>query len=59
MLPFLKLEVERLLAAGYGDLGWREVCSEAWGVPNPKTHIVLVATNKQCGVVDGCLFSTV
>jgi site-specific DNA-cytosine methylase len=59
MQPFLKMEADTLLAAGYQDMGWREVSSEAFGVPNPKRHVILVATAKQCGLVDSCLFSTV
>lgn len=59
MQPFLKIEADTLLGAGYQDLGWREVSSEAFGEPNPKRHVVLVATARQCGVVDSCLFSTV
>jgi hypothetical protein len=59
MQPFLKLEADALLAAGYQDLGWREVSSEGFGVPNPKCHIFLVATAKQCGLVDSMLFSSV
>jgi hypothetical protein len=57
--PFLKMEADALLAIGYVDLGWREICSEAFGVPNPKTHVILMATSRQCGLVDSCLFSTV
>jgi site-specific DNA-cytosine methylase len=59
MVPFIKLEADALLTAGYQDLGWREVSSEALGVPNSKTHVILVATAKELGVVDACLFSTV
>lgn len=59
MQPFLKMEADALLAAGYRDLGWREVSSEAFGVPNPKRHVILVATAKQQGLVDSLLFSTV
>jgi hypothetical protein len=59
MVPFLKVEADTLLAAGYLDLGWREISSEGFGVPNPKHHIIVVATAKQCGLVDCCLFSTV
>jgi hypothetical protein len=35
------------------------VSSEAFGVPNPKRHVILVATAKQQGLVDSLLFSTV
>lgn len=59
MQPFLKVEADKLLAAGYRDLGWREVSTEAFGVPNPKRHVILMATAKQCAIVDSCLFSTV
>jgi hypothetical protein len=59
MLPILKLEADALLAAGYQDIAWREVCSEAFGLPNPKTHVVLMATDKPSCTVDACLFSTV
>lgn len=59
MQPFIKLEVDRLLSYGYTDIGWREVSSECFGVPNAKVHIILVATREQSGVVDALLFSTV
>jgi hypothetical protein len=42
--PFLKVEADALLAAGYKDLGWRELSTEAFGLPNPKRHIILIAT---------------
>jgi hypothetical protein len=57
--PFLKVEADALLAAGYKDLGWRELSTEAFGLPNPKRHIILIATAQQSGIVDRCLFSTV
>jgi site-specific DNA-cytosine methylase len=57
--PFLKVEADALLAAGYDDVGWRQVTSEAFGVPNPKAHINLIATAGPTTVVDSCLFSTV
>jgi site-specific DNA-cytosine methylase len=57
--PFLKVEADALLAAGYDDVGWRQVTSEAFGVPNPKAHIILIATAGPTTVVDSCLFSTV
>jgi hypothetical protein len=57
--PFLKVEADALLAAGYTDVGWREVSSEAFGLPNPKCHIMLVATAGPTTLVDSCLFSTV
>lgn len=59
MQPFLKLEADALLHAGYRDLGWREVSSEASGDPNAKHHIILAATERPSGVVDSLLFSTV
>lgn len=59
MQPFLKLEADALLAAGYKDLGWRDVSSEAFGVPNPKNHVILMAAAKHYALVDSCLFSTV
>jgi hypothetical protein len=59
MQPFLKVEADALLSAGYKDIGWREVSSAAFGVPNPKHHVILMATAKETGVVDSCLFSTV
>jgi hypothetical protein len=57
--PFLKLEADALLAAGYQDVGWREVSTEAFGLPNPKSHIILIATAGPTALVDSCLFSTV
>jgi hypothetical protein len=57
--PFLKKEAEALIAAGYQDIGWREVCTEAFGLPNAKVHILLVATSATSALVDCCLFSTV
>jgi hypothetical protein len=57
--PFLKLEADALLAAGYDDVGWRQVTSEALGIPNPKAHIILIATAGPTTIVDSCLFSTV
>jgi hypothetical protein len=57
--PFLKVEADALLAAGYKDLGWREVSTEAFGLPNPKHHIILIATEHTSATVDCCLFSTV
>jgi site-specific DNA-cytosine methylase len=59
MQPFLKVEADALINRGYQDVGWRQVSSEAFGVPNPKSHVILVATARQSGVVDSCLFSTV
>jgi site-specific DNA-cytosine methylase len=59
MQPFLKVEADALLSAGYKDIGWREVSSAAFGVPNPKHHVILMATAKETGIVDSCLFSTV
>jgi hypothetical protein len=41
------------------DIGWREISSEAWGLPNPKHHSIVVATEQQGTMVDSCLFSTV
>jgi hypothetical protein len=57
--PFLKAEADSLLTAGYQDIGWRDVSSEAFGLPNPKHHVILVATAGPTAVVDCCLFSTV
>jgi hypothetical protein len=57
--PFLKVEADAMLAAGYTDVGWREVSSAAFGLPNPKCHIILVATAGPTALVDCCLFSTV
>jgi hypothetical protein len=57
--PFLKVEADELLAAGYQTLGWRDVSSEACGLPNPKHHSILVATEQRSLLVDSCLFSTV
>jgi hypothetical protein len=57
--PFLKTEADYLLGAGYQDIGWREVATEAFGLPNPKKHIILVATDGLTALVDCCLFSTV
>jgi hypothetical protein len=57
--PFLKMEADALLAAGYRDVAWREVSSEAFGLPNPKRHIILMATDGLTALVDCCLFSTV
>jgi hypothetical protein len=57
--PFLKVEADALLAVGYRDLGWREVSTEAFGLPNPKHHIILIATEHTSATVDCCLFSTV
>jgi hypothetical protein len=57
--PFLKVEADALLDAGYQDLGWREVSSEACGLPNPKHHNILVATEQRGLLIDSCLFSTV
>jgi hypothetical protein len=51
--------VDYLLASGYRDIGWREVSSEAFGLPNPKKHVLLVATDGLTALVDCCLFSTV
>jgi hypothetical protein len=57
--PFLKADADALLRAGYQDIGWREVSSEVLGLPNPKHHIILVATASPTALVDCCLFSTV
>jgi hypothetical protein len=57
--PFLKVELDALLAVGYDDIGWREVTTEAFGLPNPKSHVILVATAGPSSLVDSCLFSTV
>lgn len=59
MQPFIKLEVDRVMEAGYNDWGYREISSQSFGDPNAKVHIVLVATQHQTGVVDSLLFSTV
>jgi hypothetical protein len=59
MTPFLKMEAEALLAAGYLDIGWREVSTEAIDIPNAKVHIFLVSTSGTSALVDCCLFSTV
>lgn len=57
--PFLLSELEYLLQAGFGCVGWRVVNSEAFGVPNPKDHVYLVATATPGLLVDCVLFSTV
>jgi site-specific DNA-cytosine methylase len=59
LTPFLKMEVSALRAAGYRDVAWREVSSEAFGLPNPKKHIILMASDGLTALVDCCLFSTV
>lgn len=57
--PFLKVQVDAIKDAGYADIGWREVSSQAFGLPNPKCHIVLVAHAGSSPLVDCLLFSTV
>ena len=57
--PFLKVMLASILQAGYVDIGWREVSSAAFGLPNPKRHIILVAHVASCRLVDSLLFSTV
>lgn len=57
--PFLRLELDTVVKAGYREAGWREVKSSDFGVPNPKPHIVLVAHAGLGSVVGSCLFSTV
>ena len=55
----MKLEADALRDAGYTELGWREVSTADLGVPNPKTHILLMASAMFGPVVDSCLFSSV
>lgn len=57
--PFLRVEVEKLMEAGYCYIAWREVSSACFGVPNSKGHIILVATEKEDLSADSVLFSTV
>lgn len=58
--PFMKVEIEVVLGCGWTDLGWRDVCAESFGLPNPKCHTVLVATDaRHKGLVDRMLFSRV
>lgn len=57
--PFLKVQVDKLRDAGYVDIGWREVSSQAFSLPNPKCHVVLVAYAGSSPLVDSLLFSTV
>lgn len=61
MLPFLHLLLEKLRVAGYRDIAWRHVSSAAFGVPNPKRHIAIVASGSGVGrpVARDILFSTV
>ena len=57
--PFLREELESLRAAGYRELGWRDVNTGDFGVPNMKPHVVLVAHAGLGSIVAHCLFSSV
>ena len=57
--PFLRSELDELVRVGYREVGWREVSTADFGVPNPKKHIVLVAHSGLGSIVGHCLFSTV
>lgn len=57
--PFLRLELDALRAAGYSEVAWREVCTQDFGVPNPKNHVLVVANAGLGSLVGPTLFSSV
>lgn len=61
MEPFMHVLLQALRMTGYSDIAWRHVSSAAFGTPNPKSHIAVVASGP--GVVRpmarDILFSTV
>ena len=57
--PFIKEEADAVIDSGYTELGWREISTADVGVPNPKKHVLLMATAGFGSVVDNCLFSSV
>lgn len=57
--PFLRLELDALRAAGYREVAWREVSSQDFGLPNPKSHVMVVAHAGLGSLVGPTLFSSV